>query len=185
MTTQDWVFHTGQWFWQFVSWHTNPSVRTFRFGNFQSFWSIFHFYLGISRYCVSCLSRASWQFGDDIHDFCCSHLWFWWPLFSEYCTRSRIIFHNVASEYNSTFVFLVLCLQFGILQMTEVHQWGEVYFSTFFSCFIDHLFVTSDFCQVPHRNFLQFFPFLVHCCFCCGHLHCLRHRKIVYQIVML
>ena len=38
------------------------------------------------------------------------------------CMRSRIIFHNVASEYNSTFIFLVLCLQFGILQMTEVHQ---------------------------------------------------------------
>ena len=32
------------------------------------------------------------------------------------------IFHNVASGYNSTFVLLVLCLQFGILQMTDVHQ---------------------------------------------------------------
>ena len=35
---------------------------------------------------------------------------------------SRIIFHNITSEYNSTFVFLVLCLQFGILQMADVHQ---------------------------------------------------------------
>ena len=26
------------------------------------------------------------------------------------------------SKYDSTFVFLVLCLQFGILQMTSVHQ---------------------------------------------------------------
>ena len=26
---------------------------------------------------------------------------------------------------------------------------------------IDHLFLTFDFCQVPRRNFLQFFPFLV------------------------
>ena len=32
------------------------------------------FYLGISRYCVSCLSCASWQSGYDIHDSCRSHL---------------------------------------------------------------------------------------------------------------
>ena len=43
-------------------------------------------------------------------------------------------------------------------------------------CFIDHFFLTSDFCQVPRRNFLQFFPFLVHCCFCCRNVHSLRHR---------
>ena len=30
--------------------------------------------------------------------------------------RSRIIFYNITSEYNSTFVFLVLCLQFGIFK---------------------------------------------------------------------
>ena len=29
---------------------------------------------------------------------------------------------NITSEYNSTLNFLVLCLQFGILQMTDVHQ---------------------------------------------------------------
>ena len=79
------------------------------------------FKLGISGYCVSCLSCARRQSGDDIHDLCCCHLWCWWPLFSEYCIRSRIIFHNVTSEYNSTFVFLVLCLQFSIFQMTDVH----------------------------------------------------------------
>ena len=28
------------------------------------------------------------------------------------------------------------------------------------------LFLHFDFGQVPRRNFLQFFPFLVHCCFC-------------------
>ena len=53
-------------------------------------------------------------------------------------------------------------------------------------CFIDHLFLTFDFCQVPRRNFLQFFPFFVHCCFCCRNFHSLRHRnKFVNQIIML
>ena len=35
--------------------------------------------------------------------------------FSEYCMRSRIIFHHITSEYNSTFIILVLRLQFSIL----------------------------------------------------------------------
>ena len=32
------------------------------------------FYLGVSRYCVCCLSIATWQSGDDIHDLSCCHL---------------------------------------------------------------------------------------------------------------
>ena len=35
------------------------------------------------------------------------------------------------------------------------------------TCFIVHFFLTSDFRQVPRRNFLQFFPFLVHWCVRC------------------
>ena len=31
------------------------------------------------------------------------------------------IFYNITAEHNSTFVFLVLCLQFSIFQMTDVH----------------------------------------------------------------
>ena len=89
--------------------------------------------------------------------------------------RSRIIFHNVASEYNSTFVFLMLCLQFGILRMTEVHQWSEVYFSTLIPCFSDHLIFVSDFCQLPCRYFLEFFSFFLHCCFWIWYFHCLRN----------
>ena len=88
----DWIFHTGPWFLPLVSWLTNPNVWTFRFGNFQYFWSIFHFNLGLSRYCVRCLSFAPWQSGYDIHDFCCRHLWCWWSLFCKYCIRSSIIF---------------------------------------------------------------------------------------------
>ena len=53
-------------------------------------------------------------------------------------------------------------------------------------CFIDHLFLTSDFFQVPRRNFLQFFKFLVHRCFRCRNFHSLRHKnKFVNQVVVL
>ena len=38
---------------------------------FSIIWEHPPFYLGISRYCVSCLSCATRQSGDDIHDFCC------------------------------------------------------------------------------------------------------------------
>ena len=76
-------------------------------GIFNNFWSSFHFDLCISRYCVRRLSWASWQSAYDIHDFCCRHLWCWWSLFCKYCVRPWVVFHNIASEYNSTFVFLV------------------------------------------------------------------------------
>ena len=39
-----------------------------------SFWSIFFFDMGMSKYCISCLSCAPWQSGYDIHDCCCRHL---------------------------------------------------------------------------------------------------------------
>ena len=162
LKTNDWVFNTGPWFRPFVSWWTNPNVWTLRFGNFQQFVSIFHFYLGISRYCVFCLSCAPWQSGYDIHDFCCCYLRCRWSLFSEHCTRPRIVFYNIASEYNPTFELLVLYLQFGILQMADVHQWGKLNFDALGPCFIDHLWFTSDICQVPRPNFLHFSPFLVH-----------------------
>ena len=55
--------------------------------------------------------------------------------------------------------------------------------STLRPCFIDHLFLTNDFRQVPCRKFLQFFPFLIHCCLCCGSFHGLKHgSKFVNQI---
>ena len=70
--------------------------------------------------------------------------------------------------------------------MTDVYQWGEMNFCALRSCFIDHLFLTSDFRQVPRRNLLQFFPFLVRCCLCCRNFHGLGHKnKFVYQVVML
>ena len=50
--------------------------------------------------------------------FSCCHLR---SLFSEYCIRSWIVLYNITTEHNSTFIFLVLCLQFSIFQMTYVH----------------------------------------------------------------
>ena len=183
----DWVFHTGPWLRPFVSWQTNPNVWTFRFWNFQLFVSIFHFDLGISRYCVRCLSSAPWQTGCDIHDFCCRHLWCWWTLVSE-ILRTIQNYLSIMSPRSTIrpFLLLVLCLQFGILQMTDVHQWGEMNFNAFRPCFIDHLWFVSDSCYVPRRSLFKFLPFFNHCCFCCGYLHLLRQRnKFVYQIVML
>ena len=64
--------------------------------------------------------------------------------------------------------------------MTDVHQWGKMNF------YADHLWFVSDFCCVPRRNLFKFLLFFIHCCFCCGYLHCLRHRnKFLYHIVML
>ena len=77
--------------------------------DFSIFCDLLPFYLGRSRYCVCCLSTATWQSGDNIHDFCCGHLRCWWSLFGEYCIRPRVVLYNVTTEYNSTFVLLVLC----------------------------------------------------------------------------
>ena len=47
-------------------------------------------------------------------------------------------------------------------------------------------FLLLTFVRFHAEIFFQFFPFLVHCCLCCGNLHGLRHRnKFVYQIAML
>ena len=54
------------------------------------------------------------QLCNKVHEFM-SEMGCWWSFFSEYCIRSRIIFRNITTEYNSTFVFLVLCLQFSSL----------------------------------------------------------------------
>ena len=77
--------------------------------------------LGISRYCIRCLSCAPWQTGYDIHDFCCCHLRCWWSLFREFCIRVRIIFYNITSEYNSTFVFWMFWFQLKFFEITEIH----------------------------------------------------------------
>ena len=127
-------------------------------------------------------NQAIWS---NIHDLGGCHLRCWWSWFKEHCVRSRINFYNITAENNSTIVFMVFCLQFIIFHMKDVHLWWKMNFFARHPCFIDHLFLTFDFRQVPRRNFFQFFPFLVHRCFRCWNLHSLRHRnKLVHQIAM-
>ena len=121
-----------------------------------------HSDLGTCGYCISCLSCASWSPCNNIHNFCGRHLW-WRTLLCEYCIRARIVFHNVASEYNSTFVFLVLCLQFGILQMTDVYQWGKMNCPPFFLCLFDDLLFALCFGHWPCWQFVALPPLFVHC----------------------
>ena len=58
------------------------------------------------------------------------------------------------------FVLLILSFQLRILEMTQIHQWREMNFSAHSLCFIDHLFLVSDFRQLPCWDFLQFFPII-------------------------
>ena len=108
-------------------------------GIFINFGASSIFTLGASRCCVCCLSIATRQFGDDIHDFSCCHLRCWRSLLSENCIRTWVVFYNITAKHNSTIVFLVLCFQFVILQVTHVHQWCKMNCSARRPCFIDHL----------------------------------------------
>ena len=120
-----------------------------------------------------------------VHDLCGCHLWCWWSLLCKYCMRAGIIFHNVTSEYDSTFLLLKLRLQFRILEMTEVHWWRKMNFYTVVPCFSDHVFLDSDFCQLPCWYFLKFSHYF-HCCLCIRYFECLRHwNKLVHQVTML
>ena len=78
---------------------------------------------------------------------------------------------------SSTFVFYVFCLQFGILPNHRCPSVKQNELDARRPCIIDHLFFTSDFRQVPRWNLFQFLSFFIHCCFCCGNLHGLRHRN--------
>ena len=101
----------------------------------------------------------------------------WWALFSEYCIGSRVVFHNVSSKHNSSFVLLELWLQLRILWMTQVQQWSKVNFSVVFLCLFYDLLLAFHFFYIPCWNCLKLFPFLLHCCLCIWNLHRLRHRN--------
>ena len=115
-----------------------------------------------------------------------SFLWRRWTLLCEYCTRAWIIFYSVTSEYNSAFV---IC---EILVPTP-NSWDDrcplmTRSERFCLLSLLHrspLFFVSDFCQLPCRNLLEFFPFFAHCCFRIWHFHCFRHRnKLVHEIAV-
>ena len=68
--------------------------------------------------------------------------------------------------------------------MTDVHQWDNINFSALTSCFLDHIFLVSDFRQLPCRyfsSFAHYFPLLpLQLVF-----ECLKHRnKFVWQVAM-
>ena len=69
---------------------------------------------------------VSTSFGGSVHNPSCISIcicrYIYICMYISRISTLTTIFHNVASKYNSTFAFLVLCLQFGILQMTDVHQ---------------------------------------------------------------
>ena len=145
-----------------VSWHDLPCYRTTK--RYSYFPGMVIFRLLLRKFWIQ-----TWLFNSNMV------LWL--------STISLLISHClwVHPRYRSTtrpFVFLVLWLHFVILQMTHVHQWGKMNFCGLRPCFIDHLWFVSDFCYVPRLNLFKFLPFFIHCCFCCGSLHCLRHRKI-------
>ena len=96
------------WCGPFVSWKTYPNIWTFWFWNFEQLRSFLQFYLGVRRYCISCLSLTTWQSWNNVHDLCSGHLWCRWALFSEDCVSSRIVLHSVSSEYDSAFILLQL-----------------------------------------------------------------------------
>ena len=107
----DWVFHTGPWFWPMCVVVHESICLDILIWELSVIWVHLPFLPGYkSRRCVRCLYIANPS----------SH-----ALFSEYCIRPRFVFYNSTSEHNSTFVFLVLCLQFSIFQMTYVHQRGK------------------------------------------------------------
>ena len=58
-------------------------------------------------------------------------------------------------------------------------------FSSLIPCLIDHLFLVSDFRQLPCQNCLEFFPSFLHCRPCIRFLKCLRHRnEFVHKTIM-
>ena len=69
--------------------------------------------------------------------------------------------------------------------MTRIHQWRKMNFYSLIPCFIDHIFLVSDFGQLLMLKFSPIFPFLHHCCLCIWNFHCLRHRnELVNKTVM-
>ena len=62
------------------------------------------------------------DFGKSVHDLCGCHFRCWRSMFSEHCIRIRIIFYSVTSEYDPSFVLLILKFQLRILEMIKIHQ---------------------------------------------------------------
>ena len=106
---------------------------------------------------IRCLSCATRQSGNDIHDFCCCHLWCRRTLFCNKKKKLHLSQCHLGAQLNlCTFVILV----------PTPHSWDDRWPSMKQSVpssllhFIDHHFLVSDFCELPGRIFCWVFPIL-------------------------
>ena len=156
---------------------TNPNVWTLQF------WNLSH--LNMNKYCLCNPSIWKWHpWLMVLSSMTSNPLNKTWLLYVWYlCANDPVtIFSN-----NSTFVFLVLCLQFGIFSDDKcpLMMQNELYRPTslLHRSPVSYFWLWSN--STP-KIFLQFFPFLVTRCFCCRNFLSLKHRnKIVNQIVVL
>ena len=167
----DGVFHTGPWFWPFVSWQTNPNVWTFRIWNFQQFGCILHCYLGICRHCVCCLSVATRESGYDVHDFSCCHfemlkIFVQWILRK---TLSRLLhFHHGVQLDPCIFGASPPNRQSSNDRCPSVRQ-NELLrpSSLLHRSPLIYFWLLSD----PTPDLFLFLPLFIHCCFRCRNFH--------------
>ena len=123
-------------------------------------------------------------------------IWYPWPLLPSFVMLMILvlwILHKIQNHLSQCClgIQLDLCI-FGALSPTR-HSSNDRGPSMkrsvlFYLLFMLHQSLQICFwlCCVPRRNLFKFLPFFIHCCFCCGYLHCLSHKnKFVYQIVML
>ena len=168
------------------SWKTYPIIWTFRLWNFEQPWSVFHFHLSVTWYCVGCLSWTSWKPWCNVHDFCGCHLKCWWSLFSEHCFRNRIICYNVTSEYDPAFVYF---WYWG--SSSDFLRWQRSINDakwTFLSLFLAPSitsFLVLTFVSCHDGIFSNVSHVSPHCCLCIWNFKRLRHRnEFVNKTVM-
>ena len=100
-----WILNVCPWLRPFMSWKTYPYTWTSWLWNSGS---ILHLYLSVCWYGMGCLSITVWLTCNDIHYFCCRHLWRRRALFRDDCIGSRVVFYIVTSDHNSSFPLLKL-----------------------------------------------------------------------------
>ena len=82
-------------------------------------------YPSVCWYGVSCLSIATRQSGNDIHYFCDCHLRRRRAMFSKDCAGFRVVFYNVTSKHDSSFVLLKCWSRFWAALPIYVHTSGH------------------------------------------------------------
>ena len=155
-------------------------------GIFNNLGSILHSYQGFSRYCVSCLARATRQSGDDNHDFFLLSFvmlmilvrWILHKIqsrllkISPRSTTRPLFFGTLPPIRNSSNDICPSMMQNELLRSISLLHRSPL------SCF----WLSSG--STP--KFSLIFPFPVRCCLRCWNFHSLMQRnKFVNQIVVL